>query len=396
MFVSFYYRMREAGLPVRLPGFLALQRALRAGLVGASLARFYRVARALLIKNESYFDLYDRVFAAHFEGVELPEDEQLVDMLDRELLDWLADPLLTELTTPAERNQLPLEELLALFEQRLAEQQERHDGGSRWIGTGGRSPFGHSGHAPRGVRVGGRARHQSAVKVAGERRWRDYARGTVLKRAQLGEALRRLRQLRPAGARTELDVERSIQETVRQGGEIELVFVPRVIDRLRLIVLLDNGGWSMDPHVELVGELFGHLRAQIRDLQTYYFHNCIYETVYTDPARRQEIDTEDLLRLDRDWRLVIVGDAAMAPEELEARGGAIYRWNSTAPPAIAWLRALAGRFPRAVWINPLSEASWPRSRGAYTIARIRQIFPMVELTLAGIEQAVDFLNERTV
>lgn len=393
MFVSFYYRLREAGLPVRMSSFLQLQKALRAGLVGGSLSRFYRVARCLLIKSETMFDLYDRVFAAHFQGVDLGElEDDLVDQLERAMRDWLNDPLAKELLSEAERNELPLDELMKRFEERLGEQTERHDGGGKWVGTGGRSPFGHSGNAKRGIRIGGGSQNRSAVKVAGERRWRDYARGQIIKQAQVGEAVKRLKQMRLAGAKTEIDVDESIRETVRQGGEIDLVFKARTQNKLKLIVMLDNGGWSMDPFIELVSQLFGHLSDQVKELRTYYFHNCIYDVVYKDPARSRGVDLEEVLRLERDWRLLIVGDASMAPEELEARGGAIYRWGGNEPPGIYWLRRLAERFPQSVWLNPIPQPVWRRAYGSYTISKIGRVFQMCDLTLDGLEAAVDHLN----
>lgn len=392
MFVSFYYRLRDAGVPVRMSAFVKLHEALRQGLVGGSLTRFYRVARTLLIKSETYFDLYDRVFAAHFQGVDMVT-EDVVDEIGQLLEEWLADPMVRQMFSERELNELPLEELLRQFEQRLAEQDGRHDGGSKWIGTRGRSPFGHGGSSRRGVRVGGGAQNFSAIKVAGERRWRDYSRHEVLRDQQIGEAVRRMRQIRHAGARTEIDVDESIRETVRQGGEIELVFRARELNRLQVVLLLDNGGWSMDPYVGLVSLLFHHLRDRIRDLKTYFFHNCVYETLYTNPSRTKGVSLEKVLQLDREYRLIVVGDASMAPEELESPGGAIYRWEGGGPPGITNLRRLAERFDRSVWLNPIPRPVWRRAYGAYTIGRIGQVFTMHDLTLDGIEKAVDHLNQ---
>ncbi len=393
MFVSFYYALRAGGIPVRMSAFLTLQRALRAGLAKGSLVSFYRICRSILVKSETYFDLYDRVFAQYFDGVEEELSDELAAELDRAIADWLSDPAVRKLFEEIERHEMPLDELLRRFQERLAEQDGRHDGGRKWIGTQGRSPFGHGGAARRGVRVGGGAQSFSAVKVAGERRWKDLSRVEVIRDQQMGEVLARLKQLVQSGAKTELDVDETIHETVRLAGEIEPVFRRSKRNRVRLVLLLDNGGWSMDPYIGLVAQLFGHVRESVRDLKTYFFHNCVYEHVFLDPARSRPVDTEDVLRLDPEYRVVVVGDASMAPEELDAPGGAIWRLAGQVPPGRVWLERLGERFTRRAWLNPIPRAMWRRAYGAYTIQRIGQVFPMFDLTLGGIEAAVQHLND---
>ena len=321
MFASFYRSLRDSGVPVRPTAYLTLHRALRMGMAKNGLTSFYRLCRAVLIKSEKYFDIYDRVFLQHFKGAVGGElSDTLLEALDQYLAEWLEDPLVRTLLTDEERETLSTEELLALFEQRLAEQQGRHDGGGKWIGTGGRSPFGHSGRLPGGVRIGGSSRMGSAIKVAGERRWRDYSNTQVIREQQVGEAIRRLRQMKKVGAERLLDIDESIHRTVKLGGEIELAFSKDQQNKVRVILMLDNGGWSMDPYISLVSQLFQHVRGQIKELKTYFFHNCVYETVWTDPRRVQGVPTEEILRLPRDYKLIVVGDASMAPEELETRG----------------------------------------------------------------------------
>ncbi len=396
MFASFYYGLRDAGIPVQPTAYLRLHQGLRMGLASGGLTSFYRLCRTVLVKSEKHFDTYDRVFLQHFKGVvsdRLADD--LLEALDDYLESWLEDPLVRELLTDTERESMTTEELLALFEERLAEQDKRHDGGGRWIGTGGRSPFGHSGQVPGGIRIGGGSRMGSAVKVAGERRWRNYSSSEVIREQQMGEAVRRLRQMKKIGAERILDIDESIRQTVKLGGEIELAFSRDEHNKIRVLLLLDNGGWSMDPYIMLVSQLFVHVRDQIRELKTHFFHNCIYETLWTDPRRQRGLSTEDVLRLPRDYKLIIVGDASMAPEELEARGGAIYRWGGDAPSGIQWLRRLADRFDQAVWINPIQQERWRRAYGAYTISRVGDVFPMFDLSLDGIERAVDQLNRKS-
>lgn len=397
MFEGFFYALRAQGVPVDPTGFLRLQRALSEGLV-LVLDDLYAVARALLVKRERHFDIYDRLFAHTFQGVALPEDWSATLSADLEavLRQWLADPAaLADLPADVQdaiQGMTP-EEVLAYFRERLADQTEAHHGGNRWIGTGGTSPVGHSGHHPGGMRVGGQGRSRSAIKVALDRRYVDYAEDGPLTERQLGEALRALRHLTPSGPRDRLDVEASIRQTVRQGGEIELVFDRRWVDRLNVFLLLDNGGWSMSPYVPLTRALFGQARDAFRRLRTFYFHNTVYDQVWEDPRRHQRsVRVEDLLREDPETRLVFVGDASMAPWELFHDQGALDWTTQQRRPSIRTLEALAERFPARVWINPIPRRWWARSGGGPTIRAIRDVVPMVDLSLPGIEEAVRLLQ----
>jgi uncharacterized protein with von Willebrand factor type A (vWA) domain len=396
MFVDFFYALRGAGIPVNPTAFLTLQRALAAGLV-RGLPDFYTASRAILIKSERWFDLFDQVFAHTFQGAELPPGDTLeIDALARALLDeWLEDPdrVAAALgTSPAELARLSPEELIEYFKARLAEQKGRHQGGSRWIGTGGTSPVGHSGHHPGGMRVGGVSRNRSAVKVALERRYKDYSLSGPLRATMMGEALKRLRHMRPSGPRDRLNVDATIYQTMKNAGEIEIVFDRDLKDRLKVILAIDNGGWSMDPHVGLVQVLFDHARNLFKDLKTYYFHNTVYDALWKDPARyRQPRRLEEFAGFDPDTRLILVGDASMAPFELMAAEGSIYVQGRSGMPSLRRLQFLADTFAKSVWLNPVPAARWDYTR---TIGVIRGIFPMFELSIDGLEGAVSYLTAK--
>jgi uncharacterized protein with von Willebrand factor type A (vWA) domain len=396
MFVDFFYTLRRAGIPVSPTAFLTLQRALKTGLV-RSLPEFYTASRAILVKSERWFDLFDQVFAHAFQGAELPDGEGLaIDALARELLEeWLRDPdtVAAALGLAAENlSALSPEELIEYFKARLAEQKGRHQGGNRWIGTGGTSPVGHSGVHPGGMRVGGVSRNRSAVKVALERRYRDYSLSGPLRAEMMGEALKRLRHMVPAGPRDRVNVEATVYRTMKNAGEIEIVFDRDLKDRLKVILAIDNGGWSMDPYVAVVQALFDHARNLFKDLKTYYFHNTIYDALWKDPTRyREPRRLEEFAGFDPETRLILVGDASMAPYELMAAEGSIYVQARSGEPSLRRLQFLAQTFPRSVWLNPVPARRWDYTR---TVGAIRGIFPMFELTIDGLEEAVGCLMRK--
>ena len=397
MFIDFFYQLKDHGVPVSPTAFLTLQKALGSGLV-SSLEDFYTVSRSILVKSERYFDLYDQVFAHHFEGVDLPDLEGLeIDELARSLLEqWLENP--KEMADAMgvdeeELKKLTPEELLEYFKERLKDQTERHDGGSKWIGTGGTSPVGHSGYHPGGMRVGGVSRNKSAVKVAMERRYKDYSLEGPLTSSMMGEALKRLRHLVPSGPKDQVNIDKTIYETMKNAGEIEIIFDSSLKDRLKVVLAIDNGGWSMDPYIPVVQTLFNYARAQFKELKTCFFHNTIYDTVWEDPARyKKPIKIDDLMRRDPETRIIYVGDASMAPYELMAQDGSIYITNRSGRPSVDCLQLLSKTFRHSVWLNPVRKARWPYTR---TINIIEQIFPMFELTIDGLEKAVAHLVART-
>ena len=390
MFIDFFYKLKEAGIPVSPTSFLTFHKALNKGLVG-SLNDFYTASRSILIKSERYFDLFDQVFAHYFEGAEMPDpDGLMLDEMARVLLQsWLQNPkILADALgmDESELNKLSPEELIEYFKARLKDQTGEHHGGSRWIGTGGRSPVGHSGFHPGGMRVGGESRNQSAVKVAMDRRYKDYSLSGPLTRPMMGEALKRLRHMIPSGPRDQINMDDTIYQTMKNGGEIEIVFDRNLKDRLKVILAIDNGGWSMDPYIRVIQTLFDYARDQFKELKIYFFHNTIYDVLWEDTARYKKPQrVDEFVRLDPDTRMVIVGDASMAPYELMATDGSIHLEERSGLPSIERLRLIADTFPHSVWLNPVPERMWDFTQ---TIAAIRRIFPMFELSIDGLEKAV--------
>ena len=396
MFISFFYKLKEVGIPVSPTSFLTLQKALNMGLV-ASLDDFYTVARAILVKSERYFDLYDQVFSYHFDGVPLPETDGFeVDEMAQAMLDeWLKNPkqLADALGIDESKlKDLTPDELIDYFKERLRDQKGRHEGGNKWIGTGGTSPVGHSGYHPGGMRVGGESRNKSAVKVAGERRYKDYSAQGPLTASMMSEALKRLRNMVPTGPKDQINVDETIYRTMKNGGEIELVFDRSMRDRLKVILAIDNGGWSMDPYISMVQTLFDYARAQFKEVRTCFFHNTIYDAVWEDPARyRKPIRVEEFVKRDPDTRFIIVGDASMAPYELMATDGSIHIRERSGKPSLERLGFIADTFAHSVWLNPVPSEMWRYTR---TILAIAEIFPMFELSLDGLEKAVAHLMVR--
>ena len=396
MFVDFFYLLKKVGIPVSPTSFLRLQKALNMGLVN-SVDDFYTAARSILVKSERYFDLYDQVFAHRFQGVELKEPEAIeISEVARALLEeWLKNPReLADLLGIKEEDlsKLTPEELLQYFLDRLKEQTEAHHGGGKWIGTGGTSPVGHSGYHPGGMRVGGVSRNKSAVKVAMERRYRDYSQEGPLTESQMGEALKRLRNMVPHGPKDRVNIEKTIYETMKKAGEIEIVFDQSLRDRLKVILAIDNGGWSMDPYIGLVQTLFNYARSQFKDLKTFFFHNTIYDYLWEDPQRRSKpVPVAELIRLDPETRFIIIGDASMAPYELMSTDGSIYVGERSGKPSYMRIEFIAKTFPHSVWLNPVPPMEWAYTR---TILHIQEIFPMFELTLDGLEKAVSHIMRK--
>jgi len=393
MFVEFFYTLKKVGIPVSPTSFLRLQKALTMGLIN-SINDFYTAARSILVKSERYFDLYDQVFAHQFEGAELkePDEFELSEVARAMLEQWLRDPKeMADLlgVDEEELSKLTPEELIEYFLERLKEQTEEHHGGSKWIGTGGTSPVGHSGYHPGGMRVGGVSRNKSAVKVAMDRRYRDYSHEGPLTQAQIGEALKRLRNMVPVGPKDELNIDETIYQTMKNGGEIDIIFDKRLKDRLTVILAIDNGGWSMDPYIAMVQTLFNYARAQFKDVKTLFFHNTIYDKLWEEPPRRNKpYSVDELARLDPETRFIIVGDASMAPYELMATDGSIHLEERSGKPSYDRLHFIAKTFPHAIWLNPKLVMEWPYTR---TINVVREIFPMFELSLDGLEKAVSHM-----
>ena len=388
IFLPFFYRLRSHGLMVTPKQWLTLIEALAKGLHGSSLLGFYSLARGILVKDESELDDFDLCFAAHFEGA-----ESAAAAIEGEVWRWLENPAPPHVADPSWRRMLDMVDMEALreeFKRRLREQTERHDRGSHWIGTGGTSPFGHSGTHPGGIRVGGDGGGGSAVQVAAERRYREHRRDVVLDTRQLSLALKKLRALERTGPADELDLEATIDRTAREGGELELVFRAPPENRLGLLLAVDIGG-SMWPYRELVDLLFSvaHRARHFKQFDHVYFHNCIYEQVYEDARFHGQIPLADLFRrFDRETRLVLVGDAHMEPGEITDRFGAVNWVERNQQPGAVYLRRLRDHFRRCAWLNPMEPAAW----SAPSVRLIREIFPMYPLTVEGVENLAKDLS----
>jgi uncharacterized protein with von Willebrand factor type A (vWA) domain len=383
VFVEFLYELRARKVPVGAQEAVGLARALSAGLHDCSLDGFYDVARALLVHSEAHLDDFDLAFAKYFKGVEV-EAKRVAE----ELLEWLRDPMKRGELSDEEMDlleRLDPEELLRQFEERLRTQRERHDGGNRWIGTGGTSPFGREGVHPGGMQVGGgsgRGR-SGAMQSADARRYRPYRSDLTLDVRQIEVALRKLRAFAREGGEPELDIDATIDATARNAGEIEIVTRPPRRPNARVILMMDVGG-SMDPYAALCSQLFSAAKRAThwRELRTYYFHNCVYGKIYKTEGLRDAVTVRDLLReCGKHYKLVMVGDASMAPYEL--LGSAGYGEEARAP-GVAWLMALRDHFDRAAWLNPDGIAPYPHP----TVDAIKGIFPMFALTLEGLGEAV--------
>ncbi len=387
MFVDFFYHLRGYGLKVTITEWLSLMKALAIGHSRADLHVFYSLARCLMVKREADFDNYDRAFASFFMGVENHFD------ISDELLEWLSKPKLPRELTDEERAKLEaldLDQLRERFKELLDEQKERHDGGNRWIGTGGMSPFGHGGEHPTGVRIGGAGGGRSAVQVATDRRFRNLRSDRILDTRQIGLALRRLRKLDKDEGPEELDIDETIDSSARNAGEIDLVFRPPRRNRIKLLLLIDVGG-SMDPHTLLCERLFSaaHKANHFKKFEFKFFHNCVYENLYTDISRWKGEPTSRILkRLDHTWSVCLVGDAWMSPYELTHTGGAIDYYHSNQVTGLDWLRRFRDRCPSSIWLNPEPRRIW----NAPTIHLIRQVFPMFELTIDGLTEGIDVLR----
>ena len=396
MFVDFFLHLRARGLAVSLDEWLALIDALNRGLAENSLLEFYYLCRNVLVKTEADYDKFDLAFAEYFQGI------KAIDELPQELLDWLSEGELERALDdmPAWAAEHSLEELMQMFQERLAEQTEKHDGGNYWIGIGGTSPMGHGGWNPAGIRVGGYSRHRSAVKVAGERNFRDFRQDNQLDTRQFQMAFRKLRQFstRVDAAKTELDVDETIEATAANAGMLKLVYDKPRKNTVKLLLLMDSDG-SMRPYAQLCSQLFQalHQSTHLKDLQVYYFHNCIYDYLYTSPrcASGEWIETDWVFaNLDSEYKVIFVGDAAMSPYELNARGGNQDWYAYNQEPGIVWLEKFNQRYKKCIWLNPIKEETWAWAFGRQTIAKIGEVFPMFELTLDGLDKGIQRLLVR--
>jgi len=394
VFFSFFVTLREAKIPVSLREYLTLTEAMQKGVAAFDIDEFYFLARTALVKDERYLDRFDRVFGHCFKGIETLPDPQ--SEIPDSWLHKIAGRLLTDEEKKAIEALGGWEKLMEALRQRLAEQRARHQAGSKWIGTAGTSPFGAHGYNPEGVRVGQQeGRNRSAVKVWDRREFRNLDDTLELGTRNIKLALRRLRQFAREGAAEELDLDGTVRSTAHNAGWLDLKLVPERHNTVKLLLFLDVGG-SMEDHVRICEELFSAARSEFKHLIHFYFHNCVYDSVWRDSRRRhvEQVSIMELLRTyDRDYRLVLVGDASMSPYEIQKEGGSVERWNDE--PGEVWLRRVFAAYPRAVWLNPVPQKYWS---GTASIGMIGSIITdrMFPLTLEGIDRAMRCLRHRSL
>lgn len=386
MLHHFFTQLRAAKIPVTTREYLTLLEALDKGAIDPDIGHFYAVSRAALVKDEKAFDKFDQVFAHVFKGVEALGDLFGENEIPDDWLKAMMQKLLTE-EEMAAMEALPFEELMETLKKRLEEQEKRHEGGSKWIGTGGTSPFGHGGYNPAGVRIGGPGKHGRAAKVWEQRRYKDLDGDRELGTRNLKVALRRLRKFARDGAQDELDLDNTINATARQGW-LDVVMRPERRNAIKVLALFDVGG-SMDPYVKLCEELFSASRSTFKNLEYFYFHNCPYEGVWRSNLRRraETVPTLDLIhKYPHDWKVIIVGDAAMAPYEITHAGGSVEGWNDEA--GSVWIKRLVETWPNLIWLNPQPEEWWEYSHSTKLVQDLIGAQRMFPLTLEGVDEAI--------
>ena len=393
MFINLFYTLRTYGVPVSTRELLDLYALLETGIVFADREQFYELIRLCMVKDEKYFDKFDRAIADYFEGIDTLDIDELMAKLGNIPKEWLELKLDPNNLTEAERRLLKkygsLEALMKALEERLKEQKERHQGGNKWVGTGGSSPFGAYGDHPEGIRVGGESRKRSAVKVWEQRKYRDLDTDNQLETRSMQMALRKLRKFARDGAADELDIGSTIKKTA-QTGMLDVQLRPERRNRVKVLMLFDIGG-SMDSYIEACERLFAAAKNEFKTLEFFYFHNCVYEYVWTENARRNAsaVPTLDVLhKYGSDYRVIFVGDAAMSPYELLSVGGSVeYMSQDTGQ---AWLKRITNHFDKVAWLNPETQSYWQYTQ---TIGLIKDIMQghMYPMTLHGIEDMTKYL-----
>jgi len=394
MLIDFFTTLRAAKLPVSVREYLTLLEALRAGVIdddsGPSIDKFYFLARTTLVKDETLFDKFDRAFSAYIKGVTLR-----ADFTQEVPLEWLRKTLELELSAEqrAAIEKMGWDELMATLKKRFEEQKERHEGGSKWIGTAGTSPFGAYGVNPQGIRIGqAGGRNKSAVKVWDQRAYKDYDDSKELGTRNIKLALRRLRRFAREGSDLELDLDDTIHATAANAGMLDIKMIPERHNKVKVLLLMDVGG-TMDEHIHRAEELFSAAKSEFKHLEFYYFHNCVYDFMWKNNRRRfsEKFATWDLIRkYNRDYKLIFVGDATMSPYEILQPGGSV-EYNNEEPGA-EWLQRLTHAFPKCAWINPEPQGVWQYRQSISIIGQLmnQRMFP---LTLSGLEGAMRLLGK---
>jgi len=397
MLIDFFYTLRSAKLPVSVKEYLTLLESLQEGVIGPlsedesgyRIDDFYYLSRTALVKDEKHYDKFDRAFAAYFKGVEM-----IADFTKPIPADWLRQEMERLLSDEQIANAPKMEwdELMETLRKRLEEQKERHEGGNKWIGTGGTSPFGHGGKNPQGIRIGGKGGNKSAVKVWDQRAYRDYDDTQELGTRNIKVALRRLRRFAREGHELELDLPDTIRATAANAGYLDIKMIPERHNNVKVLLLMDVGG-TMDEHIARVEELFSATKTEFKHLEFYYFHNCVYEHLWRNNRRRytERFATWDVLRkYPHDWKLVFVGDATMSPYEILQAGGSV-EYNNEETGAV-WLQRFFSTFPKSIWLNPEPEGLWQYRQSISIIRQLAggKMFPM---TLEGLTRAMRQLSK---
>jgi uncharacterized protein with von Willebrand factor type A (vWA) domain len=391
LLINFFHVLKDSGVPVTPRELLDLLEAMEQRLAFADIDDFYALSRSVLVKDEKYYDRFDRAFGLHFQELEALDDVIEAMIPD----DWLRSEFLKQLSEEdkAKIESLGgLEELIEQFKQRLEEQKKRHSGGNKWIGTEGTSPFGNDGYHPEGIRVGGESKNKRAVKVWDRRDFKNLDDSVELGTRNIKIAMRRLRKFARTGATEELDLDDTIKSTARNAGLLDIKMVPERHNAVKVLLFLDVGG-SMDPHVKVCEELFSAARTEFKHLEYFYFHNFIYESVWKNNVRRfnERTATLDLMhKYAHDYKVVFVGDASMSPYEIMQPGGSVEHWNEESGEL--WMRRLRETYEKCIWINPVPEDEWEYTQ---SIAITRQLMEgkMYPLTLRGLEDGMLFLSK---
>ncbi|MCW8196654.1 VWA domain-containing protein [Proteobacteria bacterium 005FR1] len=390
MLVNFFYGLRNAQLPVSINELLVLLEAMEKHLAFGSIEDFYLLSRTCLIKDEKYFDKFDRAFGAYFRDLENIDD--IIEAIIPE--DWLRaefQKTLTEEEKAKIESMGGLEKLIEEFKKRLEEQKKRHAGGNKWIGTGGTSPFGHSGFHPGGIRIGGEGQNKQAAKVWDQRQYKNLDDSVEIGTRNIKMALRKLRKFARTGSNEELDLDDTIRSTARNAGLLDIKMVPEKHNAVKVLLFLDVGG-SMDPYVKVCEELFSACKSEFKHLEYFYFHNFIYERVWKDNYRRQQntVDTLDVLHTySSDYKVIFVGDATMGAYEISHQYGSVEHMNEE--PGYLWMQRVRDTFDKVIWLNPTTKEHWQYTT---SIEVTRQLVDdkMYPLTLAGLDEAIAYLT----
>ncbi|MEL7547026.1 MAG: VWA domain-containing protein [Pseudomonadota bacterium] len=392
MFLHFFNELREAKVPVTLREYLSLMEAMDKQVIDRDVEDFYYLARTALVKDERNIDKFDRVFSHVFKGLDSLADAVDVQDLPDEWLRKMSEKFLTQEEMDEIEAMGGFEKLMETLKERLEEQKKRHEGGNKWIGTGGTSPFGADGYNPEGVRIGQeKSRHRRAVKVWDKREFKNYDDSVELGTRNIKLALKRLRKWARDGAADELDLDQTIRNTAKQ-GYLDIEMRPERRNTISVLLLLDVGG-SMDPHIRVCEELFSAARSEIKNLEYYYFHNCPYEGLWKDNRRRRNdvIPTWDVLhKYPSDYKVILVGDATMSPYEITYSGGSVEHWNEE--PGGLWIQRLVEQYPDLVWLNPVKSGAWEYTASIQLIRELVGPQRMFELTLQGLEEAMKELG----